>query len=61
MPMVRQGPMTDPTELSPDICRGVSETRDRKRETNIKNDILEDTEISAATEPFSGDRICVSM
>lgn len=34
MPVVRQGPIADPTEVFPDLCRGVSEMRER--ETRMK-------------------------
>lgn len=32
VPVVRQGTMADPTEVSPDLCRRVPETRERDKD-----------------------------
>lgn len=55
VPVVRQGTMADPTEVSPDLCRRVPETRERdKDEEGMRGNRKE----SCNTGLFSGGGYC---
>lgn len=49
VPVVRQGTMANPTEVSPDLCRRVPETRERDKDEEGR----EETEKRAATLDYS--------
>lgn len=49
MPVVRQGTMADPTEVSPNLCRRVPETRERDKYEKGR----EETEKIGATLDYS--------
>lgn len=57
MPVMRQGTMADPTEVSPDLCRGVSETREKERDKDEEG--REETEKRGVTLDYSPARAIV--